>query len=36
MLFEYIEFFYNTRRIHLTLDYCIPNEFERKIECVVS
>lgn len=28
-LFEYIEFFYNSKRIHSTLDYHTPNEFER-------
>ncbi|MGI6684442.1 MAG: IS3 family transposase [Bacillota bacterium] len=28
-LFEYIEFFYNSKRIHSTLDYFTPNEFER-------
>ncbi|MGN7300765.1 IS3 family transposase, partial [Ferdinandcohnia sp. SAFN-114] len=27
-LFEYIEFFYNSKRIHSTLDYFTPNEFE--------
>jgi putative transposase len=27
-LFEYIEFFYNSKRIHSTLDYYTPNEFE--------
>jgi len=29
-LFEYIEFFYNSKRIHSTLGYYTPNEFERK------
>jgi transposase InsO family protein len=28
-LFEYIEFFYNSKRIHSTLNYHTPNEFER-------
>jgi putative transposase len=28
-LFEYIEFFYNSRRIHSTLDYHTPNEYEK-------
>ncbi|WP_267965683.1 IS3 family transposase [Priestia flexa] len=28
-LFEYIEFFYNSKRIHSTLGYCTPNEFEQ-------
>ncbi|MDP4086611.1 MAG: IS3 family transposase, partial [Bacillota bacterium] len=28
-LFEYIEFFYNSKRIHSTLGYYSPNEFER-------
>ncbi|MEH6889414.1 IS3 family transposase [Bacillus sp. JJ864] len=27
-LFEYIEFFYNSKRIHSTLGYYTPNEFE--------
>ncbi|WP_113868201.1 IS3 family transposase [Paraliobacillus ryukyuensis] len=26
--FEYIEFFYNSKRIHSTLSYYTPNEFE--------
>lgn len=28
-LFEYIEFFYNSKRIHSTIGYCTPNEFEQ-------
>ncbi|WP_369127041.1 IS3 family transposase [Bacillus weihaiensis] len=28
-LIEYIEFFYNSKRIHSTLDYYTPNEFEQ-------
>ncbi len=28
-LFEYIEFFYNSKRIHPTLGYYTPNEFEQ-------
>ena len=28
-LFEYIEFFYNSKRIHSTLNYHTPNEFEK-------
>lgn len=28
-LFEYVEFFYNSKRIHSTLGYHTPNEFER-------
>jgi putative transposase len=28
-LFEYIEFFYNSKRIHSTFGYYTPNEFER-------
>ncbi|WP_249365325.1 IS3 family transposase [Cytobacillus citreus] len=28
-IFEYIEFFYNSKRIHSTLDYHTPNEFEK-------
>ena len=29
-VFEYIEAFYNRTRIHSTLDYCSPAEFELK------
>ncbi|MRX72862.1 IS3 family transposase [Bacillus lacus] len=28
-MFEYIEFFYNSKRIQSTLDYHTPNEFEQ-------
>ncbi|NBJ71697.1 hypothetical protein D1839_20035 [Roseburia sp. 1XD42-34] len=28
-LFKYIEFFYNSKRIHSTLGYYTPNEFEQ-------
>jgi putative transposase len=28
-IFEYIEFFYNSKRIHSTLGYFTPNEFEK-------
>ncbi|WP_084064683.1 IS3 family transposase [Paenibacillus stellifer] len=28
-IFEYIEFFYNTRRIHSSIDYHTPSEYER-------
>ena len=28
-LFEYIEFFYHSKRIHSTLDYHTPNEYEK-------
>lgn len=29
-IFEYIEMFYNSRRLHSTLDYMSPNKFEEK------
>ena len=29
-IFEYLEIFYNRRRIHSTLDYCTPQEYEDK------
>ncbi len=32
-LFEYIEFFYNSKRIHSTLGYHTPNEFEQMNGC---
>jgi putative transposase len=28
-LFEFIEFFYNSKRIHSTLGYHTPNEYEK-------
>ncbi|OMF29594.1 MULTISPECIES: IS3 family transposase [unclassified Paenibacillus] len=28
-IFEYIEFFYNTRRIHFSIDYHTPTEYEQ-------
>jgi len=28
-LFEYIEVFYNRQRLHSTLDYCTPDEYDR-------
>ena len=28
-LFEYIEFFYNSKRIHSTIGYYTPNEYEK-------
>lgn len=31
-IFEYMEFFYNSKRIHSTLCYYTPNEFERMYE----
>jgi putative transposase len=31
-VFEYIEFFYNSKRIHSTLDYHTPNEYEKRYE----
>lgn len=32
LVFEYIEAFYNTTRIHGTLNYLTPNEFEKQYE----
>ncbi len=29
-LFEYIEEFYNNKRLHQTLDYCSPVAFEKQ------
>jgi putative transposase len=33
-IFDYIEMFYNKRRIHSHLDYLSPEEFERRMETV--
>jgi putative transposase len=35
-LFEYIEFFYNSKRIHSTLGYYTPNEFEQMYDYSVA
>jgi putative transposase len=35
-LFEYIEFFYNSKRIHSTLNYHTPNEFEKMYDQIVA
>lgn len=35
-LFEYIEFFYNSKRIHSTLNYHTPNEFEKMYKLIVA
>lgn len=35
-LFEYIEFFYNSKRIHSTLNYHTPNEFEKMYKQFVA
>lgn len=32
LVFEYIETFYNTVRIHSHCDYCSPNDFEEPQE----
>ncbi|WP_353507067.1 MULTISPECIES: IS3 family transposase [unclassified Bacillus (in: firmicutes)] len=29
-LFEYIEFFYNSKGIYSAIDYCTPNEYEQQ------
>lgn len=34
--FEYIEVFYNRQRLHATLDYVSPVEFERAYATVVA
>ena len=31
-VFEYIEIFYNKRRLHSTLNYLSPEEFELKVQ----
>lgn len=35
-IFKYIESFYNSGRIHQTLDYQTPNEFERKYHAALA
>ena len=30
-IFEYIEIFYNRERLHLSLGYCSPEEYEKMI-----
>ena len=35
-VFKYIETFYNSERIHQTLDYQTPNEFERKYHAALA
>lgn len=35
-VFKYIEAFYNTERIHQTLDYQTPDEFERKYHAALA
>lgn len=32
LIFEYIEAFYNTKRIHSHCDYMSPNDFEKLYE----
>ncbi|WP_334298926.1 IS3 family transposase [Roseburia faecis] len=36
LVFEYIETFYNTVRIHSHCDYMSPNDFEKMYERVCS
>ncbi len=31
-IFEYIEMYYNTQRLHSSLDYQSPGEFEKQVE----
>ena len=33
-ILDYIAMFYNSKRLHSTLDYCSPNDFERQHEIV--
>ena len=35
-IFEYIEAFYNTTRMHSTLNYCSPTQFEQYLTTGVS
>ena len=35
-VFKYIETFYNSKRIHQTLDYQTPNEVERKYRAALA
>jgi putative transposase len=35
-IFNYIEGWYNTRRLHSSLDYCSPAEYEARIRCITD